>query len=302
VLAPGRRSPTVSVIVPVKDTPPWLLTRAVLSAVHQHGHHDLEVVVWDDGSVNEDCRAAIAGLARFPRVVIGRTTENRGISAARNAACDLATGEWLIWLDSDDELPLTAVKTLRAAAERNTLYVIGQCAVHLPAGSVVRHRNDAIVAQWRRARYRLDDPLLSTVFAVHGGMVHRELFVDVDGFDEGLRYAELTDWFLRTMAAVWPHEIAVVEATTYHYHKRPDSHSADREALEAHRRMALGRYARAMGWPDWERQFDARCAATGARLYDLVDADGTVRMKAAHEYERYCQTVKFPAVSSAPAG
>jgi glycosyltransferase involved in cell wall biosynthesis len=295
VPAPVRRSPAVSIIVPVKDTSPWLLTRAVLSAVHQHGRARVEVIVWDDGSTSEQCRTAIAGLTRYPGVVVAGTPENRGISAARNAACGLATGEWLIWLDSDDELPSTAVATLTEAAGRDTLYVIGQCAVHGPDGIVVQHRNDVFVTQWRRSRYSLADPLLSTVFAVHGGMVRRELFDDVKGFDVGLRYAELTDWFLRTMAAVWPHEIALVGTTTYRYHKRLDSHSADRKALDEHRMTALGRYARAMGWPDWEQQFGARCAATGARLYDLVDADGTVRMKARHEYSSDCPTEAFAA-------
>lgn len=298
-MATGRRSPAVSVIVPVKDTPSWLLIRAVLSAMHQCGPHPVEVVVWDDGSVRPDCRAALAGLALIPGIVVGGTPDNRGISAARNAACRLAGGEWFLWLDSDDELPSTAVDALMAAVRRDTLYVIGQCEVHMPEGSVVEHHNHRFLAQWRRSRYSLADPLLSTVFAVHGGMVRRDLFDEVRGFDEGLRYAELTDWFLRTMAAVWPHEIGLVEAKTYRYHKRLDSHSADREALEEHRTLALGRYAEAMGWPEWKQQFGVRCAETGARRYDLVDLDGTVRVKAGIEYEAYSTTEVFSAV---PAG
>lgn len=273
----------VSVIVPVKDTPPLLLLRAVLSALEQKGTSRVEVVVWDDGSTDRDCRAALAGLKRTSRVVVGESRANKGISAARNAACDIASGEWLIWLDSDDVLPPGAVDALIASTTRSTLYVIGQCEVHLPGGTRVTHRNNAFVAQWSRSRRTLADPLLSTVFAVHGGMVRRGLFDDVAGFDERLRYAELTDWFLRTMAAVWPNEVAVVEAMTYNYHKRPDSHSADRAALEEHRKIALGRYATTMGWPDWwAAQFGERCATTGARFYDLIDADGTIRLKADH--------------------
>ncbi len=295
--AGGSRSPEVSVIVPVKDTPPWLLIRAVLSVVHQRGDHGVEVVVWDDGSTDRACRATLDRLAQISGVVVGGTLENRGISAARNAACRKASGEWYLWLDSDDELPSTAVTTLLGAARRDTLYVIGQCEVHLPGGSVVRHGNDTLLALWRRFPYGLANPLLSAVFAVHGGMVRRTLFEEVRGFDENLRYAELTDWFLRTMAAVWPQETAVVQLITYRYHKRVDSHSADREALEEYRLLALDRYAEAMGWPKWKRRFGARCTTTGARRYDLVDDEGTIRVKATDEYEDYCPTERLSLVS-----
>jgi hypothetical protein len=60
----------VSVIMPVKDTPPALLLRAVLSAQEQDTSQRVEIVVWDDGTRDRDCRAAIAALARTPGVVV----------------------------------------------------------------------------------------------------------------------------------------------------------------------------------------------------------------------------------------
>ena len=304
-MSPGQRSPdggdaeppVVSVIIPVKDTAPHLLFRALASVVRQDTAAPIEIVVWNDGSTDGRCLDFLANLDAS--IVVGGTADNRGISAARNGACRLASGTWFLWLDSDDELPPNAVESLLSATTDRTFYAIGQCEVHLPNGTTELHRNDPFLARWRTTDE--DDPLLNTVFAVHGGLVHRHLFEDVDGFDEELRYAELTDWFLRTMAAVWPDEIALVGVPTYRYHKRVDSHSAAREVLDRYRREALGRYAAALGWRPHSGSH-VRCAGTGARRYDLVDDSGTVRVRADVHIEVQDPTERIPRVPSRPSG
>ena len=58
----------------------------------------------------------------------GTALHNRGISAARNDACTLANGDWLIWLDGDDELPHDAVSHLVGLAQERaaTRLALGQ--------------------------------------------------------------------------------------------------------------------------------------------------------------------------------
>lgn len=275
--------PDVSVIVPLRDMPLPLVQRALLSAVEQDYPGVVEVVIWNDGSAHRSYRPGLDMLVRALRTHPGRrevhvhhSLRNRGISAARNAACRAATGEWYIWLDGDDELAPHAISHLVAAtrASRDVRLVVGQCEAVLPEGSQV-HRNDGFVQRWRSTKGLPDDPLLAAVFAVHGALVHRRAFARVGGFNEGISHGELTDWFLRVMALLPSAAVTVTGRTTYRYHKRPGSHSAQWTRIETNRVRALRRYAETVpSTPPHEIRFGRRCRETGARLYDLLTTTG----------------------------
>ena len=87
-------SDRVSVIVPVFNGEAFL-REAIESALAQT-HPPLEIVVCDDGSTDATPR-----IARSLPVVYLRQ-ENAGVSAARNAAIERATGDLLALLDADD--------------------------------------------------------------------------------------------------------------------------------------------------------------------------------------------------------
>jgi glycosyltransferase involved in cell wall biosynthesis len=89
----------VSVIIPTYNRA-FCLTRAVNSVLGQKGV-DTELIVVDDGSTDET-----AGILR-PLADAGRliliSQSNRGVAAARNAGLKRATGDYVAFLDSDDE-------------------------------------------------------------------------------------------------------------------------------------------------------------------------------------------------------
>jgi glycosyltransferase involved in cell wall biosynthesis len=89
----------VSVIVPTYNRA-YCLGGAIDSALRQT-HADVEVVVIDDGSTDDTRHMIESRYGAEPRVVY-HYQENRGISGARNAGLDRATGDYIALLDSDD--------------------------------------------------------------------------------------------------------------------------------------------------------------------------------------------------------
>jgi len=87
--------------------------RAVGSCLAQE-FPDFEIVVVDDGSTDGTARA-LREIAD-PRVRLVRLPSNRGHTAARNAGVRAARGEWIIHLDSDDELLPGALGRIHAHA------------------------------------------------------------------------------------------------------------------------------------------------------------------------------------------
>ena len=103
----------VSVIVPVYKVEAYL-GRCVDSILAQT-HRDLEVILVDDGSPDR-CGAICDEYAeKDPRVCVIHK-ENGGLSSARNAGIDIAKGEYLEFVDSDDWIEPDAVESLLSAA------------------------------------------------------------------------------------------------------------------------------------------------------------------------------------------
>lgn len=89
----------VSVIVPTYNRA-YCLGRALGSALQQT-HSNLEVLVIDDGSLDNTVEMVARDYGREPRLRYLHQ-ENRGVSAARNLGIKHAKGEYIAFLDSDD--------------------------------------------------------------------------------------------------------------------------------------------------------------------------------------------------------
>ena len=92
--------PLISVVVPVYNVEEYL--SACLESIGRQTEGDLEVLVVNDGSTDRsgEIAAEFAGRDQRFRVI---TKENGGLSSARNAGAEAATGEFLIFVDSDQK-------------------------------------------------------------------------------------------------------------------------------------------------------------------------------------------------------
>lgn len=115
----------VSVIVPVYQAEKYL-TKCVSSILDQ-SYNNLEVILIDDGSTDKSPQIC-DGYANLDRRVKVIHKENGGASSARNKGIEIAGGEYICFVDSDDYMPQHAVKNmLKFMILNNCQYVAGMC-------------------------------------------------------------------------------------------------------------------------------------------------------------------------------
>jgi GT2 family glycosyltransferase len=109
--------PVISVVIPVFRTDPALLMRAVES-VRRQIYDRWELCLVDDASESEGVTRALSTLGGDARVKVRIRTSRGNISAATNDGIAMAEGEWIAFLDHDDELAPEALFRVVEAINR----------------------------------------------------------------------------------------------------------------------------------------------------------------------------------------
>lgn len=112
---PCHDAPTVSVIMPVYNGAQWLA--AAVESVLAQTLSNIEVLIVDDGSVDDTVLIAQQFASRDARVRLLRQAGNRGQAAARNLALGHARGAWIAPVDADDEIFPDRLRRLVEAGE-----------------------------------------------------------------------------------------------------------------------------------------------------------------------------------------
>lgn len=99
----------ISIIIPVYNAA-QSLDRCICSVLEQ-SYASFEAVLVDDGSTDDSTAICDRYAAEDSRVVVIHKT-NGGVSSARNAGIEAATGDYIMFLDADDVLSLDALETL----------------------------------------------------------------------------------------------------------------------------------------------------------------------------------------------
>ena len=101
----------LTIIVPVYQVENYI--RACVESIFMQGLNDddFEVILVDDGT-RDDSFGRIADIITKHQNVFIVEQENQGLSAARNTGLDKATGEYVLFLDSDDLLVANSLEPL----------------------------------------------------------------------------------------------------------------------------------------------------------------------------------------------
>ncbi|MBE6920818.1 MAG: glycosyltransferase family 2 protein [Ruminococcaceae bacterium] len=166
---------TVSMIIPVYNVRDYL--RKCLDSVAAQTYKALEVIVVNDGSPDDSLEIILEYTAKYPNFSC-YTIENRGLGGARNYGMEHATGDYVLFLDSDDYIAPNCVEVMVTAAEKTASdMVIANCYDVREDGSVLL----AYKNQYRSATTSLtqEPEILFNRVSAWGKLYKREL---LEGF------------------------------------------------------------------------------------------------------------------------
>lgn len=208
-----------SIIVPVHNVRAYL--RACLDSILDQSFRDFEVIAVDDASPDGSGEILDDYAAADDRVRVLHLAENVGLGPARNVGLDLATGRYLLFVDSDDGL---TAGSLEALAKRLTetnypdillfdyarTYWWGQESRNIMAHALVQAGPDVFRAA--------DRPDLLRVLMVVWNKAYRRDWVRDCGFRFPSGYYEDLPWTYPTLVSA--ERIAVLDRVCYHYRQR----------------------------------------------------------------------------------
>ena len=210
-------TPKVSVLVPVYNVSRYI-DRFAKSLFNQT-FDNMEFVFVDDASTDDSMLKLKQIIEQYPdrqeHIQIVTHPSNKGLATARNSAIDNSTGEYILFVDSDDYLEPNMVEMLYAEAIRSDADIVF-------CGAILHRKNRQCI---------LVDPLSpdsdnylehilfndDSMAYVWNKLIKRTLYKEDCRVPEGLNYLE--DKYVTTRLYYYAKKIRKIDQILYHYNK-----------------------------------------------------------------------------------
>ena len=209
---------TFSIIIPAYNAEAYL--KRCLDSILSQNHSDYEVIVIDDGSTDGTSNI----LGQYPQVKV-ISQSNHGMATARNRGLEVAQGEYILFVDSDDRLCPSALATLAPHLGGEDIVGFGTQIYNESTGIYTDNPiqpTAAPMAGWDYFnRHRLEATPVH--FVCIWQRAYRRAFLEEKGlrFVDGLKRAE--DDLFTTMAMFHAGSVKTIADCLYTYHVRPSS-------------------------------------------------------------------------------
>lgn len=210
----------VSIIIPAYNVEMYI--RECLDSALGQTFTDLEVIVVDDGSTDSTPEIIHGYAERDSRVRVLRRP-NGGLPIARNPGLEMARGEWVMFLDSDDVLSPYAVAVLLEAASRSGTSFVEARWTEGPDTSRIRWADTPAGLPTVFGQEAYIEKVLyqdGACPSVCGKIFARSLFDSGLRFREGILYEDLDIFYLLAEKAG---KTALIPDCLYFYRKNPVS-------------------------------------------------------------------------------
>lgn len=216
--------PKVTIIVPVYKVQEYI-EDCILSIMSQTYNGEMECIIVDDCTPDDSIIKVHELIDNYEGTIqfkIIHHKENKGLSAARNTGLEYAKGEYVYFLDSDDEICQTCIQDLaEPLAEKKFDFVIGDYStkgnltfetpkLQLNTGEV--SNNEDIVSSYESAKWYMMawNKLCSLKFIIDNNLFFKESIIHED---------DLWSFQLACLA----NNMFIVKKSTYIYRLRSNS-------------------------------------------------------------------------------
>lgn len=103
----------ISVVVPIYKVEKYLVK--CIDSIIEQSYRNIELILVDDGSPDSCPQICEEYRKKDSRIKVIHK-QNGGLSDARNAGMEIATGEWITFIDSDDYVGINFLKELYSSA------------------------------------------------------------------------------------------------------------------------------------------------------------------------------------------
>ncbi|MDC1427931.1 glycosyltransferase [Rhodospirillaceae bacterium] len=248
--------PLISIIIPTYNSDMKFLSAAIESIKGQ-SYKNWQLCISDDASSDLTLRKWLIELSQNPAIDVVLRPSNGHISAATNSAIDLAKGDFVVFLDHDDELHPHALAAIASKITTN------------PNLDFIYSDEDKIDAWGNRCspNFKPDwnpDLLLSQNYICHLAVCRLSLLKEIGGFREGYEGAQDYDLFLRITEKT--KAIAHIPHILYHWRMINGSTALDSSQKDyAHKKAIL-----ALEDAISRRELNAAVEKSGLEVYHRI--------------------------------
>jgi glycosyltransferase involved in cell wall biosynthesis len=159
----------LSMIIPVYNTEKYL-EECLDSCLSQDlPYEDYEIICINDGSIDGSLDILRGYEARYPNIIV-IDQPNGGVSAARNVGIDIAKGDYVWFIDSDDLIRSNSLKMLLELVQQTTCDVL----------SFRMYLFDDVLQPQQQAQFQLGQLLSNTSLVAQPTMlIRREILADI---------------------------------------------------------------------------------------------------------------------------
>ena len=255
--------PKISIIVPIYKVEPYL--RKCLDSIVNQTYQNLEIILIDDGSPDRCGEICDEYAAKDGRITVIHKT-NGGLSSARNAGLDAATGEYIGFVDSDDWIEMDMYEYLlsNVLSKNADICICGRYEEYENKFFIKRYLGEELLNKEDAVCALLKNDLIQNF--VWDKLWRRKLFDNIC-FPVGRTYEDLAIVHrLFERAEV----ILCLPEAKYHYLQRPDSIVGDISLQNRynHYVSAKQRYHEMIeNWPQFQTLLEGQCIASAIGIW-----------------------------------
>lgn len=213
--------PLISVVVPVYNVSMKMLRECIMSVVNQT-YANWELCLADDASTMPEVRKCLKSFENNPKIKIKYRDKNGHISQSTNSAIEMATGEYVAFMDCDDVLAVNALyEVVKLLNKDKKLDFIYSDEDKLSEDGKHRHQPH-FKPDWS------PDTMMSLMYTCHLGVYRKKIGDEIGWLRTGFEGAQDYDFTLRFTEKT--KNIGHIPKILYHWRERRESTAVNPEA------------------------------------------------------------------------